>query len=102
MAFDAEWIACNAINQGAGGGFDNDVITAFEWFADPDGNPGTLDDVPDVVQNSWRISEAFGGDYVDCDERWSAVIDNCEAAGVITTRPARMPEATPRLVTFLW
>ena len=65
-------------------GFDNDIIDAFQWFTDPDGNPGTLDDVPDVVQNSWGVNEDFAG-YVDCDSRWWAVIDNCEAAGVVVT-----------------
>ncbi|MBC8423458.1 S8 family serine peptidase [bacterium] len=82
VAWGAEWIACNAINQGVTSGFDSDVIAAFQWFADPDGDPGTLDDVPDVVQNSWRVNESFG--YNDCDSRWWAVIDNCEAAGVVT------------------
>ena len=84
VAWEARWIATNVINQGVGSGFDNDVITSYEWFADPDGNPGTSDDVPDVVQNSWRINEGFGGDYTDCDTRWWAVIDGAEAAGVVT------------------
>ena len=61
VAPGAKWIACNAINQGVGSGFDADIITAFQWFADPDGNPNTVDDVPDVVQNSWGINEGFGG-----------------------------------------
>ena len=56
---DARWIACNAINQGVSSGFDNDIITAFEWFTDPDGNPLTLDDVPDVIQNSWGVNATF-------------------------------------------
>ncbi len=81
VAFNAEWIACNAINQGVGMEFDNDVIACFQWIADPDGNPNTTDDVPDVVQNSWRINEGFPGGYTDCDTRWWAVIDGCEAAG---------------------
>jgi len=85
VAPGAEWIACNAIDQGVGGAFDNDVIAAFEWFADPDGNPNTTNDVPDVVQNSWGINEGFGGGYTDCDTRWWAVIDGCEAAGVVVT-----------------
>jgi subtilisin family serine protease len=80
VAYSAEWIACNAINQNVGAAFDNDVIAAFQWFADPDGNPVTTDDVPDVVQNSWGINESFPGGYVDCDQRWWAVIDGCEAA----------------------
>ncbi len=77
----AEWIASNVINQGAGGGFDTDMIDCFEWFADPDGNPLTMDDVPDVVQNSWGINEGFG--YPDCDSRWWSVMDACEAAGPV-------------------
>lgn len=85
VAFNALWIADNSINQGVGPAFDNDVLGAFQWFADPDGNPGTLDDVPDVVQNSWGIDARFGGGYQDCDLRWQAVIDNCEAAGVVVT-----------------
>jgi len=85
VAWGAEWIACNAIDQGVGPAFDNDVITALEWFADPDGDPYTNDDVPDVVHNSWRINENFGYDYTDCDDRWWVAIDNCEAAGVATT-----------------
>ncbi|MFQ6103842.1 MAG: S8 family serine peptidase [Candidatus Glassbacteria bacterium] len=85
VAWGAQWIACNAINQNVGPAFDNDVITAFEWFADPDGDPQTVDDVPDVVQNSWGINEWFGYDYTDCDSRWWEVIDNCEAAGVVVT-----------------
>lgn len=80
----AQWIACNAIDQGANPGFDNDIIEAFQWFADPDGNPFTVEDVPDVVQNSWGVHEGFTG-YNDCDDRWWAVIDNCEAAGVVVT-----------------
>ncbi len=75
----AQWIACNAINQGVSGEFDNDIIEAFQWFADPDGDPGSVDDVADAVQNSWRINEGFG--YPDCFDGWWDVIDNCEASG---------------------
>ena len=80
----AQWIACNAINQGAGSELDNDILAALAWFADPDGNPATVYDVPDVVQNSWGVNEGFSG-YVDCDSRWWAAIDACEAAGVVLT-----------------
>jgi subtilisin family serine protease len=86
VAWGAQWIACNAINQVVSGSFDQDIIAAFQWFADPDGNPNTLDDVPDVVQNSWGITESSTSTppYADCDSRWWSVIDNCEAAGVVT------------------
>jgi subtilisin family serine protease len=82
IAWEAEWIADNAINQGVTPEFDNDVVEAFQWFADPDGNPGTVDDVPDVVQNSWGIYSYWSG-YQDCDYRWQTVIENCEASGVV-------------------
>ncbi len=85
VAWGAEWIASNAINQGVGPEFDNDVVTSFEWIADPDGNPNTVDDVPDVCQNSWGINEGFGYNYTDCDTRWWQCIDDAEAAGVIVT-----------------
>jgi bacillopeptidase F len=82
IAWEAEWIADNAINQAVTSEFDNDVLQAFQWFTDPDGNPGTLNDVPDVVQNSWGIYSYWSG-YQDCDYRWQTVIENCEAAGVV-------------------
>ncbi len=83
VAPGARWIAANAIDQGVSEGFDNDIIECFQWFADPDGDPGTVDDVPDVVQNSWGVMEGLG--YPDCFDAWWAVIDNCEAAGVVVT-----------------
>jgi bacillopeptidase F len=63
------------------------VIEAFQWFADPDGDPSTIDDVPDAVQNSWGIVAGPWGDppYTECDERWWDAIDHCEAAGVVVT-----------------
>ena len=84
VAWNAHWIATNPILQELGTQFDNDVIRALEWLADPDGDPETVSDVPDVIENSWRVSEDFGHGYVDCDSRWWAVIDNCEAAGIVT------------------
>ena len=83
VAPGAEWIAANPIMMNAGTSFDNAVVTCLQWFADPDGNSGTVDDMPDVVQNSWGVNESFG--YLDCDTRWWSAIDNCEAAGVVLT-----------------
>lgn len=80
---DALWIANNAINQNVGGDFDNDIIAAFEWFADPDGDPGTTDDLPDVIQNSWGVNTELG--YVQCYDMWNTVVLNCEAAGPVVT-----------------
>ncbi len=81
---NARWIATNAINQGVGGGFDNDVISDYQWFADPDSNVNTMDDVPDVIQNSWGVNASFPG-YTQCFSLWNTVILNCEAAGPVIT-----------------
>ncbi|MFT5314553.1 MAG: subtilisin family serine protease [Candidatus Krumholzibacteriia bacterium] len=78
----AQWIAANAI-LGSVENLDNQVIAAFEWLADPDGDPNTSDDVPDVCHNSWGVPA--GGPFLACDSRWWSVIDNCEAAGVVVT-----------------
>lgn len=82
VAWGAEWISCNAVRHGVGGAFDNDVLAAYQWFADPDGDAQTIDDVPDVVENSWRVNEEIGYGYTDCDPRWWTAMDNLEAAGV--------------------
>lgn len=81
VAPGARWIAANTIVGGLSI-LDNSVMASLEFMADPDGDPTTNDDVPDVVQNSWGVSEAFVG-YSDCDSRWWDAIDNCEAAGVV-------------------
>ncbi|KPL04746.1 MAG: hypothetical protein AMJ73_03815 [candidate division Zixibacteria bacterium SM1_73] len=96
VAWEAQWIADNSINQSVGPEFDNDVFGAFQWFADPDGDPGTTDDVPDVVQNSWGIDGRFGYDYQDCDYRWQDAIDACEAAGVVVTFSAGNEGPSPQ------
>ena len=82
VAPGAEWIATNAIAASIEN-FDNAIIAGFEWLADPDGNPDTTDDVPDVCHNSWGVVTDYG--YPPCYSGWWSVIDNCEAAGVVVT-----------------
>ena len=79
VAWGAQWIACNAIDQSVGPAFNSDVIACFQWIADPDGDPQTTSDVPDVTTAAWRVNEQLG--YPDCDARWWGAIDACEAAG---------------------
>ena len=50
----------------------DDIVCVF----DPDGDPETVDDVPDVVQNSWRTYGALG--YPECFDLWWGAIDNLE------------------------
>lgn len=78
---DALWIATNPIDQGVSGGFTQDIFDAFQWLTDPDGNPNTMEDVPDVIQNSWGVTQWHVG--MRCYSNWNTVITNCEAAGPV-------------------
>ncbi len=83
VAKDATWIAAGVIDRVDIPTTMTDAVAAFQWFADPDGNPGTTDDVPDAVGNSWGISPIYHGSYITgpCDVTFWATMDNCEAAG---------------------
>jgi len=76
MAPGAKWIGAKTIDV-PGGNIYSDAVAAFEWMADPDGNPATIDDVPDACNNSWGIP------YSHCESDFWAAIDTAEAAGVI-------------------
>jgi bacillopeptidase F len=83
VAFGAEWICAATIDHPQGGGIEGTITLAlqsFEWALDPDGDPGTVDDMPDVISNSWGIPHAY---RPECDETYYAAIDNCEAAGEV-------------------
>jgi len=76
VAIEAQWIAARAIDIGANWPVE---IEALQWASDPDGNPNTITDVPDAVNNSWGIPTASGG----CLPIYWQLIDNLEAAGSV-------------------
>jgi hypothetical protein len=81
VAFNADWISASVIDRGQSlSKTISDIIGAFQWAADPDGNPNTVDDVPDVVCNSWGIPKGL---LAPCDETFWQAIDNLEALGVV-------------------
>ncbi|MCP4632452.1 MAG: S8 family serine peptidase [candidate division Zixibacteria bacterium] len=81
VAFLSEWIAAGVIDR-QGGDIMTDAVAAFQWCADPDGDPETVWDVPDVCSNSWGLSPEWHN--IDpCDDTFWEVIDACEAATVI-------------------
>ncbi|KON30917.1 hypothetical protein AC480_00085 [miscellaneous Crenarchaeota group archaeon SMTZ1-55] len=82
MAPGAKWISAGVIDRVDIDTTVKDAIAAFQWAADPDGDPGTIDDVPDVVSNSWGLIPYTHG-YPDCDPLFNAVIDNLELAGPV-------------------
>lgn len=74
VAPGAQWIAAGVLigwNTSA-------IISCYQWAVDPDGNPSTVDDVPDVINNSWGTSD-------DCDATFWNAIDLVEAAGIVNT-----------------
>jgi PKD repeat protein len=82
VAPGAYWIAAAAIDRG--GGIPrtvSDAILSFQWMLDPDGNPATSWDVPDVCSNSWGVTTSHG--YAPCDPLFWSYIDACEAAGTV-------------------
>jgi len=82
VAPDAEWITAGVIDQGRDLNTTlSDIIEAFQWALNPDGDTFTTDDVPDVISNSWGVP---AGILPACDETFWQVIDNVEAAGIVT------------------
>ncbi|MCP4569820.1 MAG: S8 family serine peptidase [FCB group bacterium] len=81
VAFGAEWISAAVIDQGAS--FSTtiaDILDAFDWALNPDGDLNTTDDVPDVICNSWGVPK---GIYDACDNTFWTAIDNIETAGIV-------------------
>lgn len=79
VAPGAHWIAAGPIDRG-GETTTDDVIEAFQWTIDPDGDPSTVWDVPSVCTNSWGFSDFS---LPDCDEIFWSFLDAMEAAGTV-------------------
>lgn len=82
VAPGAMWIAANAFeqdNRGVQSTTNGVLLECFEWVADPDGDPSTVDDVPRVVNNSWGTNLSNGGGV--CDDLLYDAIDAIEVMG---------------------
>jgi len=75
VAMNAEWIAARSSYSVA-----TDLL-CLEWLFDPDANPETTDDMPDVINNSWAIGS-------QCSEYFLEAITNIEMAGVAMVHAA--------------
>jgi subtilisin family serine protease len=81
VAYGAQWICAAVIDRGASlSQTIADILSVFQWAADPDGDPATLDDVPDVINNSWGVPTGF---KPPCDQTFWNAIDNVENAGIV-------------------
>ncbi|HET9581606.1 MAG TPA: S8 family serine peptidase [Gemmatimonadota bacterium] len=81
VAFDATWIAADVFDEGEG--YVSNVLKSFEWLSDPDGDPTTFSDVPDVVNNSYGLTTLDDQGQLPCDMIFDDAIDALEAAGAI-------------------
>ncbi len=87
VAYEAQWIGAkifdnqNLTDDGASSTKDSYMIAAFQWAADPDGNPETVADVPDVINNSWGTLGEFQEDI--CRPTLWRMLDRIEAAGTV-------------------
>ena len=92
VAFDATWIAGDLFVSGADRIEEGHVSTAikiFEWLVDPDGDPSTTTDVPDVVNNSWGIdTNRDNQGRLVCDSIFDQAIDAMEASGIVVINSA--------------
>ena len=78
VAPGAEWVAANAFEGFGGASYTrlSVLLQSMQWALDPDGDPATVSDVPDVVNNSWGFRP--GG----CDGVFDRAIDALELAGI--------------------
>jgi len=81
VAFKSYWIA-NDLVRGTVPELPpiSDMVLAFEWALDPDGNPSTTYDIPDVINNSWRWYD--DADTAYCGGFVVDLLNTLEAAGI--------------------
>ncbi len=56
------------------------IMESFQWALDPDGNPNTVSDVPDAINNSWGLSNSGNPD--NCDMPATLVLNTVHTAGI--------------------
>lgn len=59
-----------------------DFMSVFEWVLDPDGNPETTDDMPDVINNSWGYDYNLAIMIGACEMQEAEILQVIETAGI--------------------
>ncbi len=80
VAFGALWQGSSTSDCASSAGTALDAIEIFEWAMDPDGNPATISDRPDVINNSWSRDYPVQSDCGDPIQR--QMTDAVYAAGI--------------------
>jgi len=87
VAYEAQWIGAkifdnqNLTDEGRSTTKDSWIISAFQWATDPDGNPETTVDAPDVINNSWGTVGEYNEDI--CRQVVWLLLDRVEATGAV-------------------
>jgi subtilisin family serine protease len=81
VAPGAEWVSAAVIERGGASDTIAGAIRAMQWMLDPDGDPTTSFDVPDVCCNSWNMDD--DAIIPQCDALFWTFIDACEEAGTV-------------------
>ena len=81
VAFGSYWIANDFVTSTVAALPPlTDMIGAFEWALNPDGDINTSNDIPDVINNSWRWRDE--PDTVQCGGFVVNLMNAIEAAGI--------------------
>ena len=75
VAPGAEWIAAQTICSSP---HTSNSVAAFQWAMNPDGDPLTITDMPDVISNSWYDPDVTN----ECSGIYKTTLDALEAAGL--------------------
>ncbi|MEM7659076.1 MAG: S8 family serine peptidase, partial [Bacteroidota bacterium] len=75
VAFGGFWMGSPSVGCGPADG-----LGTFQWALDPDGDPTTTDDMPDVINNSWGFNTNNTASF--CNGAWTSILSAMEVAGV--------------------
>ena len=76
VAPQAQWIAAKIFND-SGTATSSAIHQSYQWLLDPDGNPNTAD-APQIVNNSWALSNAGS-----CDLSFEPDLQSLVAADIV-------------------
>ena len=92
VAPGAEWIAAQTICSSP---HTSNSIAAFQWAMNPDGDPLTISDMPDVISNSWYDPDITN----ECSGIYKTTLDAVEASGIAVVFSAGNNGSGPSTIT---
>ena len=81
IAYGAYWMACDLVMSTVEELPPlEEIVAGYQWALDSDNNPETTDDIPDVINNSWRWND--NPDTVHCNDYIKDLMNALEAVGI--------------------